>query len=805
MEVTLKNFKCWKQKSIELSPSGITLLSGPSGAGKSSLLEAIYFTITGKGRGLIYQGARGCEVKIILNNGLSITRSKRPNILKVKIPGGKIYEDDAAEGYLENFFTRHYDTIGFLGQGGNNKSFVLMGPTDKLAFIEDLAFQNVNIANLKFKTRELIKEDSQNLQRAVSRTELITQQIDEFETIKTARFPIKTKDRLKSENKVSTTLRKCQNALIKIENQLEKISSEEKKCEVLQAQLKLIKKQVVDLTSIETRLKKHIENIPETIDDDLKTVHKKLRIIRKHKKFVSLKREIKQNREKIEELKNVETSDLESNIKLIKCWAKESREDVEHKIQELKEEISQQIQSNNLSRKLRSLKYNDKELDKKSDELTEKQTSQENLKEKLRLAKQAENIIKCPLCKGQLKFHKDHLEPAESIEKPEKSIKQIRKELAQTENQVEELSVCVEKLKSKKIRYEHLKKEINELPSTNEHEVEINENKLSELHEYLTTNISTEKKLERLKSKLRNKEFSRAVQELEKNLQKDIKTLSKLDTYEELPEDDEDHLQDKRTELEKQITTRDSQLQQLDDNTEKLNEILEKLDRVERKLPEKSLDTIQIELQKSQAEKLKLKDKIERSEVLIRKINDYNVYKKERDRQTKIKKSLEKEISQEKIFKKESSGSALLFEKIKEAESICLNTFMENIQAEVQMYLDEFFTKDPLSLNLKTIKETKTKKKRKPEIHMTLDYKGRECDPTSLSGGELQRLILAFTLAFTERFNLPVLLLDECTSNLDQELTSEVVSVIKKYQHSRPVLLVAHQVVSGMFDKVITI
>ena len=88
---------------------------------------------------------------------------------------------------------------------------------------------------------------------------------------------------------------------------------------------------------------------------------------------------------------------------------------------------------------------------------------------------------------------------------------------------------------------------------------------------------------------------------------------------------------------------------------------------------------------------------------------------------------------------------------------------------------------------------------------MTLDYKGRECDPTSLSGGELQRLILAFTLAFTERFNLPVLLLDECTSNLDQELTSEVVSVIKKYQHSRPVLLVAHQVVSGMFDKVITI
>ena len=805
MEVTLKNFKCWKQKRIELSPSGITLLSGPSGAGKSSLLEAIYFTITGKGRGLIYQGARGCEVKIILNNGLSITRSKRPNVLKVKIPGGKIYEDDAAEGYLETYFTRHYDTIGFLGQGGNNKSFVLMGPTDKLAFIEDLAFQNVNIANLKFKTRELMKEDSQNLQRAVSRTELITQQIEAFEPIKTARFPIKTKDRRQSEDKVSSTLKKCQQALLKTETRLERITSEEKKCEVLQAQLKLIKKQVIDLTEVETRLNEILEKTPENLDENLKIVLRKLRTIRKHKKSVALKREIKKTSEKVEHLKNVETSDLKSNIKLIKCWTKESREEVEKTIRDIKEEISRQTRSINLSRKLRSLKYNSKELTKLLDELTEKQTSQEKLKENLRMAKQAENIINCPLCAGKLKFHKDHLEPAESLEKPEKSIKQIRKELIQNEQQCTELSTRIDRLKSKKNRHEDLKNELSELPSPDENELETKENKLNELTEYLSENILSEKKLERLKSKLRNNEFSRAVQELEKNLQKDIKKLSKLEICEELPDDDEDYLQDNRTELEKQITTRDSQLQQLDDNTEKLNEILEKLERVERKLPEKSLETIKTNLQKGQAEKLKLKDKIERSVVLIKKINDYNVYKKEKDRQNKIKKSLDEETTHEKIIKKESGGSALLFEKIKEAESICLNTFMENIQAEVQMYLDEFFTKDPLSLNLKTIKETKTKKKRKPEIHITLDYKGRECDPTSLSGGELQRLILAFTLAFTERFNLPVLLLDECTSNLDQELTSEVVTVIKKYQHSRPVLLVAHQVVSGMFDKVITI
>ncbi len=209
--------------------------------------------------------------------------------------------------------------------------------------------------------------------------------------------------------------------MLKTETRLERITSEEKKCEVLQAQLKLIKKQVIDLTEVETRLNEILEKTPENLDENLKIVLRKLRTIRKHKKSVALKREIKKTSEKVEHLKNVETSDLKSNIKLIKCWTKESREEVEKTIRDIKEEISRQTRSINLSRKLRSLKYNSKELTKLLDELTEKQTSQEKLKENLRMAKQAENIINCPLCAGKLKFHKDHLEPAESLEKPEKS------------------------------------------------------------------------------------------------------------------------------------------------------------------------------------------------------------------------------------------------------------------------------------------------------------------------------------------------------------------------------------------------
>ena len=805
MEVSLKNFKCWKSKNIELSPSGITLLSGPSGAGKSSLLEAIYFAITGKGRGLIYQGARGCEVKIILTDGLSITRSKRPNILKVKIPGGKLYEDDAAEGYLEDYFTRYYDTIGFLGQGGNNKSFVLMGPTDKLIFIEDLAFQNVNIASLKLKTREIMKEDDGNFQRSVSRTELFTQQIEMFEELKTTRFPLKTKDQETSENKTITTLEKCQKSLVKTEKRLEKITWEEKKCEVLQGQIQILKKQIGDLSTKESELQDAVEDISETVDQDLKSVVRKIRLIRKHKKYIAMKKEIQKAKQEIKRLKSIETSDLKSNIKLIKCWSKESREEVEKLIQELEYEINQQIQSINLTRKLKSLKYDENNLIEQEENLKEKRDSHESLKETLRVAKQAENIMKCPFCEGQLKIHDDCLEPAEKVEKPDKSVKQIRKELIQIEQHIKQIIAKIDILKGKKSRFRQMKKELKELPKAKESSIEVKTEDLNKYSNYLTENIAAEKRLDRLKQKQKNNEYSRAVQEMEKTLGTNIETLAKLEIKDDLPSEEEDELHDTRSELEKQITTRDTYQQQLEDTEEKLTEILEKLERVESKLPEKPLETIQQNLQKQIDEKAKLKDKIGRSEVLIRKINDYKIFKKEKDRQDKIKLALVEESKQEKLYKKDTVGSALLYEKIKEAESMCLNTFTENIQAEVQMYLDEFFTTDPLSLNIKTVKETKNKKKRKPEVHITLDYKGRECDPSSLSGGELQRLILAFTLAFTERFNLPVLLLDECTSNLDQELTSEVVSVIKKYQHSRPILLVAHQVVSGMFDKVITI
>ena len=86
-----------------------------------------------------------------------------------------------------------------------------------------------------------------------------------------------------------------------------------------------------------------------------------------------------------------------------------------------------------------------------------------------------------------------------------------------------------------------------------------------------------------------------------------------------------------------------------------------------------------------------------------------------------------------------------------------------------------------------------------------MHYKGVESDLDSLSGGERQRVLLAFTMALAEIYKSPFLLLDECTSNLDQEFTETVINGIKDVYNGELVILIAHQVVTGKFDSILSL
>ena len=54
-----------------------------------------------------------------------------------------------------------------------------------------------------------------------------------------------------------------------------------------------------------------------------------------------------------------------------------------------------------------------------------------------------------------------------------------------------------------------------------------------------------------------------------------------------------------------------------------------------------------------------------------------------------------------------------------------------------------------------------------------------------------------------EMFNTPLFLLDECTASLDQDMTGIVFDGIRDNFDGKLTLIIAHQVISGTFDKVV--
>ena len=182
----------------------------------------------------------------------------------------------------------------------------------------------------------------------------------------------------------------------------------------------------------------------------------------------------------------------------------------------------------------------------------------------------------------------------------------------------------------------------------------------------------------------------------------------------------------------------------------------------------------------------------------IKQYNDYLINKEKYDSWKKKIKDLEQK---EKEDKQKYTSAQLLKEKLLEAESIAVANVIESINTHAQIYLDSFFVDNPIIVRLLPFKETK--KSNKPQINIEILFKDMECDLNMLSGGELSRVILAFTLALGEMFNTPILLLDESTASLDQEATTLVFDSIKENFKGKMVLIIAHQVIQGVFDKVI--
>ena len=132
-----------------------------------------------------------------------------------------------------------------------------------------------------------------------------------------------------------------------------------------------------------------------------------------------------------------------------------------------------------------------------------------------------------------------------------------------------------------------------------------------------------------------------------------------------------------------------------------------------------------------------------------------------------------------------------LQEIIKTAEKMAVREVIEEINLHAQMYLDSFLDDMNVMLIFDGVKLT---------VDVLQD--GHDSDLQNLSGGELARVILAFTIALAEINNVKLLLLDECVASLDQESTGQVIDTIKA-NFRGTVICIAHQTTTGVFDHVL--
>lgn len=811
MKLHLVNFRCYSDKTFEFGDDGLILITACSGAGKSTILMAIQFALFGTGTKIASYGKTACKVELEFDD-MKIVRTKRPNRLILNDE----HEDAVAQEIINKKFGDTFDVTGYISQNALN-SFIIMSPTDKLEFLEKFAFKNINLSEIKNRCKTLISKRNDELNKTITQLETNINIFKDMDKPKEINFPLSGKPSQYEKLTKNEEIRKknCETLIKKSRILIEKSQKELADLRVLKATIDTKKENIISLEDKLKNINNDKNNIEYEGDEKLEEYKNILKYILSQKELIILEERYETDKEKLENLKQKEVNKLKEELENLKnnIWDEYTEDELKNTIKDTKDILKDAKKITFLKKEVDEYKNISEDIINKEKEKLERLKNDLDEQNKiLKIIKDSETIHSCPSCSCKIQIRNNKLYLIEDIPSINENIEDVKDSITKLSKEIRSLEKFISDEESKLKRKNKIINDIEEICS--QYEDEINEDSISNdleyLESYLKAEKAKEKKIITIEETIKQGKFT-LFNDLEKDLLKlekritDIKKTSTEDIYEDIDMNEE--------ELRSLIIKEEKNKEKLEKIDENIKILLKDKVKYEKQINEienkhltsyksiKDEEEINLIITENKDNIIELeRKKIEHNDNL-EKIKEYNDYILNKEKYNSWEKKIKDLEQKEKEDRQKYTSAQLLKEKLLEAESIAVANVIDSINTHAQIYLDSFFVDNPIIVRLLPFKETK--KSNKPQINIEILYKDMECDLNMLSGGELSRVILAFTLALGEMFNTPILLLDESTASLDQEATTLVFDAIKENFKGKMVLIIAHQVIQGVFDKII--
>lgn len=740
MKIELENVKCYKSGIFDFGNSGVTLIEGVSGIGKSSLFCAINFALFGKGK-VKRDGAKSCRVKLTHNN-LIIERSQTPNHLIVT-EHDHVTIDDEAQEVIYRVFGKKFDIVGYIQQNESN-SFLQMSPEKKLIFFESLLFQNSNPYTLRQETKKVLSEREKSLVQVQAKLEQIKEMIGTYPEMK------------ESFEQVAKEKDEAFRYLNSLECSLEELRKKQNQIDLNCKKHSMLNEKYIRTTD---RID-HSEKIINDFTSDLADITRKL----DESMFTSLDAAYNHLRAVMDEHHEYERYQTRATeIEQLKqtLWDEFTEE-------ECKEQIE-------LFQDLKKLCLRVDEIERKLDVLNCSREALKDLEKEVdRMSRAVVGFTNCPSCnvdlaiQGTKVVQRQHSHRQSCVSFDENIYKQKLQQLEKMRVAYESSQILQSEMDNLSVKLDEFQEQLEE-PIT-----------LTNVEDDLLYFINYPKRMRLIQQEIDAFECNEVVtmpseniQDLQHNVtdyeklvhkQKELET--KLQHFKQTVKEERLELESLQKEMEETHIPNDRKwmIEQLFSDTEQGLQLQRKVcDGFTSKLAQ-----------------LEYNQRV-------------NALKLERDDLIKTESHTQKQVLAARQF----------IELLRHTEGIILKQSIEKVNEQLAIFLDRLFVEFPINVRLELFNQSKTKGLQL-QFKLLIHYKGVDCDWTRLSGGEQSRINLGFTLAFAGLLDAPLILLDECTSHLGQSLTSVIMETIQEiYGYNRLIIIIAHQVVTGTFDRVI--